>query len=351
MILLDRQTVIPSITIMKFSNDMRQMNSRALYFVILVLVGYILLDFFVHHSGDLQSATPVMFDQEDKNIDNNRVNSVGKQDAICDSALGHLSSAPQDSKADPWNQMKWMGRPARCKVKGQLIESLDEVNNFRRGFALRFVEDVENKMHLLPWLYGSKVDLNARNRRVFLDLGANNFHTSVQWFMKMYPCDFTEVHAFEAIPSFFRIPEHSTDEDQNWLPSFSDSALRVRSETGIPDWMLQRIEVYNKFVADYDDSSTNSINITRFMKEELNLTAADTVVVKMDIEGAEWPILMRWLNDSDMSEIIDELFVEIHYHHASMSAYHWDKFEHSREEATQLIAGLRSKGYFIHAWP
>lgn len=342
-------------TIMKFSNDMhaagRMNSSRVLRFVILVLLSYILLDFFIHHSGGLQSATPAVFDQEDKNIDNIRVDSAGKQDAICDSVFGHLGSAPQDSKADPWNQMKWMGRPARCNVKGQLIESLDEVNNFRRGFTLQFVKDVEDKTHLLPWLYGSKVDLNVRSRRVFLDLGANNFHTSVQWFMKMYPCDFTEVHAFEAIPNFFRIPEHGADEEGNWLPSFSNSANRVRSEPGIPDWMLQRMKVYNKFVADYDDGLTNSINITRFMKEELNLTASDTVIVKMDIEGAEWPILMRWLNDLDMSKIIDELFVEIHYHHTSMSAYHWDKFEHSRKEATQLMASLRSKGYFIHAWP
>lgn len=32
-------------------------------------------------------------------------------------------------------------------------------------------------------------------------------------------------------------------------------------------------------------------NITGVIKEELNLTRADTVIVKMDIEWAEWTVL------------------------------------------------------------
>ena len=35
----------------------------------------------------------------------------------------------------------------------------------------------------------------------------------------------------------------------------------------------------------------SSINITRFMRDELRLTPDDTVVVKMDIEEAEWGVL------------------------------------------------------------
>lgn len=54
--------------------------------------------------------------------------------------------------------------------------------------------------------------MNVRKRRVFLDLGANELNTGVQWFMRMYPCDFTEVHAFGAIPDLFRIPQQGADE-------------------------------------------------------------------------------------------------------------------------------------------
>jgi len=42
---------------------------------------------------------------------------------------------------DPWKQMKWVGKPACCKVKGQLIESLENTYNFQKGFSLKYVQD------------------------------------------------------------------------------------------------------------------------------------------------------------------------------------------------------------------
>ena len=331
----------------------RNVSPRVLYFVIGVLLSYVLLDFALHHSGNSQCAE-LVFDAARAKAEKSKVDTeaenAAKEDSICGSVRGHLMSVPRDPKADAWNQMKWIGSPARCKVKGQLIESLDVAENFRRGFALQFVHDVEDKTYLLPWLYGSRVDLNARKRRVYLDLGANNFHTSVEWFLRMYPCDFTEVHAFEVRDGWFVIPEPGFNETANERPENS-RALRVNAVPGVPEWMLKRIKLYNNFVSDFDDEKTNSLNITRFIKETLNLKASDAVVVKMDIESAEWPILKRWLEDPEMADIVDELFVEIHYRHPSMLAYHWNKFKHTRDEATNLMAGLRSKGYFIHAWP
>lgn len=327
----------------------RGASPRVYYFVILCLTSYILLDFVLHHSGTSQCAD-LVFNAAKAKADRakSRSDNAVTEDPICGSVIGHLNSGPKLPVAKAWTQMKWIGAPARCKVKGHLIESLDEMNNFRRGFALKFVGDVEDKTLLLPWLYGSKVDLNRRRRRVFIDLGANDFHTSVQWFTRMYPCDFTEVHAFEVTKDLFRIPELGFDEKENWSPA-NPHAVRVNQQPQMPDWMLKRIKLYNTYVADADGE--NAVNITRFIKQELKLRAGDTVVVKMDIEGAEWPILQRWLLDPEMAEIIDELFVEIHYRHSSMLDYHWGHFIHSREEATRLIASLRAKGYFIHAWP
>jgi hypothetical protein len=110
--------------------------------------------------------------------------------------------------------------------------------------------------------------------------------------------------------------------------------------------------VYNQFVSDADDDATKAVNITRFMKETLNLSASDTVVVKMDIECTEWPILQRWLQDAQMVDIVDELFVEIHYQHPSMCAFGWDSFAPStRDQASYLLVSLRSKGCVVHPWP
>ena len=122
-----------------------------------------------------------------------------QEDKHCGSIIGHLPSKDAwmlkgtAKENDPWLHMKWVGKPAKCKIKGHVIEALDAVNNFRRGYSLKYHWDVEDKTHILPWLLGSREDLNSRNRRVLLDLGGNMFNTSIQWFMRMYPCDFTEV--------------------------------------------------------------------------------------------------------------------------------------------------------------
>jgi hypothetical protein len=68
------------------------------------------------------------------------------------------------------------------------------MNNFRRGFALKFVGDLEDKTMILSWLYESKINLNKQARHVYMDLEASAFHTSIQWFLRMYPCNFIEVH-------------------------------------------------------------------------------------------------------------------------------------------------------------
>jgi hypothetical protein len=120
--------------------------------------------------------------------------------------------------------MKWIAKPARCRVEGELIENLDEHYNFRRGYALKFTADVEDETHLLPWLLGSKVNLNARARRMYLDLGANAFETSIQWFMRWYPWDFTEVHAFEIDPQVLKLPKWSSRKTTMWK-----YGVRVRS--------------------------------------------------------------------------------------------------------------------------
>lgn len=62
-------------------------------------------------------------------------------------------------------------------------------------------------------------------------------------------------------------------------------------------------------------------------------------------------VLDDWLRRLEMAQIVDELFVEIHYRHPSMLDYGWGQFTHTWEEAAQLMAELRAKGFFVHAWP
>jgi hypothetical protein len=148
-----------------------------------------------------------------------------------------------------------------------------------------------------------------------------------------------------------KLPEAEFAEDDK-VEVPNPRAIVAKQTPGIPNWMFRRMTVYNQFVSDADDDATKAVNITRFMKETLNLSTSDTVVVKMDIESTEWPILQRWLEDPQMADIVDELFVEIHFQHPSMSAFGWDGFAPStRDQASYLLASLRSKGFVVHPWP
>lgn len=317
-----------------------------LYLVLLILASYVGLDLYTRNSGGVPGCS------RDAAVRNLQI--PQGEPAICSRLEGHydtLLSTWNRSSGDPWRQLKWVGEPAFCKVRGQLIEKIDHWNNFRRGWALKHAKDVEDRLHIMPWLYGSKVDLNTRRRRVYLDLGANTFSSSIKWFTHMYPCDFTEIHAFEIDEKLLKVPTTAFDEDSNYAAPNKQS-IRLKKRAGFPQWMLDRIHVYHKYVADRDDAETASINITRFVKEELKLKADDTVVVKMDIEGAEWAILTRWMNDPEMVAIVDELFVEIHYDEKSMWDFHWARFApRTRKEAKLLLAKLRWKGIYAHFWP
>lgn len=335
----------------------QNIHGRLLHFLLVIQFSYIIIDFLAYHVNPNLLAcvcdcpSPVI-SSEELNV---RHEIWEGKPRICKSKhdfrqeRNYLSIS--NDAHDPWQQMKWVGQPAACSVKGFLIEKLDDRYNFRRGFALKFVADVEDKTHILPWLLATKVDLNLRKRRVYLDLGANRFSTSVRWFLRMYPCDFTEVHAFEANPRSWRPPKLAFDEKGNRVES-SNNSIIVKKTPGVAQWMLDRIQVHYQFVADEDDEERKLVNITRFMKEDLNLKSSDTVVVKMDIEGSEWPILKRWMEDPEMPEIIDELFIELHYAHPSMSAFGWNSFASiTREDAKNLLADLRWRGFYAHAWP
>ncbi|KAL2645318.1 hypothetical protein R1flu_012905 [Riccia fluitans] len=269
-----------------------------------------------------------------------------KSDTDCDSIEAHMDvfEGQPRKPQDPWGQLKKGLPPAECRVKGHLIERLDPQTNYRRGIALGFTNDLDDKYPLENWFLGTKVDVNKASRRVYIDVGANQFTTSILWFMQRYPCDFTEVYAFEKHPNVLSLPG-GWNEELNWVerPGWQ----KIRSRAGwVPSWLVQRMKIYNKAVG-LEDSRT-TVNITRFLKDELKLAPEDSVVVKIDIEGAEWPILYQWVKDTQLPKIIDELFVEVHYYHVDNNLL-WVK-QWSRENTTRMLAELRWKGWYVHYW-
>ncbi|CAI5535315.1 unnamed protein product, partial [Closterium sp. Naga37s-1] len=134
-------------------------------------------------------------------------------------------------------------------------------------------------------------------RRVYLDLGGKEFNSSVLWMLRHYPLDFTEVHVFEVKKGLFLLPPRQTQNDEAQYPEIQPRKRlekvsvfwRGDEPPPVPNWMADRIHIYNDFVDNTDYHK--HVNITRFIKDVLRLTAGDTLVVKMDIEGKEWDVL------------------------------------------------------------
>ncbi|CAI5495926.1 unnamed protein product [Closterium sp. Naga37s-1] len=282
---------------------------------------------------------------------------------------------------DPWVSAKWIPRMSPCPVAGLPIEELDEHLNFRRGYALGFVDDAEDKTQILPVLRAVlDPSMHTKKRRVLVDLGGRFFNTSVTWFLQSYPLDFTEIHAVEVRQGVFQVPAPS----HKTLRANMGNRSRLRAlhmgPADFPAWLLARVHSHHFKATARDDAaqvrggawrrlvwatlypSTHQtvnpsrqgvVNVTRWLLEELQLTPEDTVVVKMDIEGSEWDIFKAWLDLPLMARVIDELFVEVHYNHPSMHFFSWKPslFAHSRREAGQLLNAMRSAGYYVHAWP
>ncbi|CAI5518694.1 unnamed protein product [Closterium sp. Naga37s-1] len=79
---------------------------------------------------------------------------------------------------------------------------------FRRGFTPGYVDYEEDRTHVLPYLRAALDHrLHRSPRRVLIDFGANAFSTSVTWFLRMYPLEFTEIHAFEVQEGMFAVPQ------------------------------------------------------------------------------------------------------------------------------------------------
>ncbi|CAM6029712.1 unnamed protein product [Sphagnum balticum] len=178
-----------------------------------------------------------------------------QEERFSSNVLGHLPDKLGDE--DPWKQMKWVGKPACCKVKGRLIESLENTYNFRRGFSLKYVKDSEDRTHILPWLLRSDINLNLRKQTEYLDLGTNSFRTSIEWFVVMCHCDLTEIRAFKVHDQLLDFPEEEgNEESKNYAPD-NDKALRVKERFGIPQWMLKPMRFHYNCVADGDEYSSN----------------------------------------------------------------------------------------------
>lgn len=61
----------------------------------------------------------------------------------------------------------------------------------------------------------------------------------------------------------------------------------------------------------------------------------------------EWGFLFMLTTTPTIFELIDEIYIELHFHFPYLSWFHY----HSNWEALDALRYLREKGVVVHAWP
>jgi len=174
-----------------------------------------------------------------------------------------------------------------------------------------------------PFLdYRLKTKLKNAERKIFIDCGAN----TGQVFQNFYATreGFT-FHLFEPQPELTQSLEELVEKTADPNVSFHNKAVWIRNEELefylATNWgpnhrggsTLLHGQTNNESNVDYQKPvMVEAIDFTQWLTETIKIGPKDYIVIKMDIEGAEYDILEKMIAQ-DLLKYINELFVEFHF--------------------------------------
>ena len=173
-------------------------------------------------------------------------------------------------------------------------------------------------------------------RRIFLDCGAHKA-TSVRKFRNEYPnAEEYEIISFECNPKFKDILDNTED------ITFYNKAVWV--EDSKANFYLGKGSssslIYGKTRGrlDFDNPiEVETIDFNKWIIE--NLSKDDYIILKMDIEGAEYEVLNKMLNNSSIG-YINKLYIE----------FHGSRVFKTKEDTKELRNRLKEIGLNVYNW-
>jgi hypothetical protein len=178
----------------------------------------------------------------------------------------------------------------------------------------------------------------SRCRKVFVDLGCRFYRSSVRDFERRYPCsELFEVHAFDVRNTSRSFPRNIRDRFRNF--TFYQEAVWTHGR-GVPitDGQMASISLTNEMTA----ALFPSVDIAELLSTRLALTAEDFVVVKMDVELAEWQLVPHLASRGSLG-LIDEMYLECHWKGMSAATAR-------SQPCVDMINELRLRGVYAHRW-
>jgi hypothetical protein len=242
-------------------------------------------------------------------------------------------------------------------------------------------------------------NVTSYKRRIYIDLGLKDFDSSVCWMMRNYPVKFDTIYGFECDKDMTNVTALK-DDIALCLDGMEEGARGYKAE----ELVQQTLKFHHNFVGLDEDSQTEppTRGLSHFLKE-VGIQEDDFVVMKMDVEGLEYKLLERIMEDGSY-KLLDEVsssdglnnhatelfgigrwrvegsqykycqththtrlkthfvthiytvlvfkvFVEVHYTDPDMFPWGWDHLPERKSDAQALLTKARDLGMFIHPWP
>eukprot|EP00250_Pteridium_aquilinum_P014121 c21796_g1_i1 orf=248-1825(-) len=202
-------------------------------------------------------------------------------------------------------------------------------------------------------------DISDNHHFFYVDVGARSYHSSIgSWFVKKYPKqnqDFS-IYAVEADDSF--AADYVKRKNLKFLPY----AAWIRNESLVfganPENRaaegkigMGRIQSRSSLGGSVLEGKFKRVQGFDFADWLINTaTADDYVVMKMDVEGAEFDLLPRMMETGAIC-LADELFLECHYNRWQRSSpFRTTKYGRTYGDCLSLFEALRGNGVLVHQW-
>ncbi|KAH6557866.1 hypothetical protein KP509_1Z089400 [Ceratopteris richardii] len=206
----------------------------------------------------------------------------------------------------------------------------------------------------------SVTDISDNHHFFYVDVGARSYRSSIgSWFIKKYPKQnqhFT-IYAIEADSSF------ASDYAQRKNVQFLPYAAWIRNESLIFGASPENRAAEGDIGMGRIQSSSSMWRINTegkvFKKVQgfdfadwliSTVTTDDYVVMKMDVEGAEFDLIPKMMETGAIC-LVDELFLECHYNRWQRSSpLRTTKYGRTYEQCLSLFETLRRNGVLVHQW-
>ena len=179
-------------------------------------------------------------------------------------------------------------------------------------------------------------------RKIFIDCGAWK-GTSISFFRENHPDakDF-EIYAFECHPkaqddlrsvSNIKVIEKAVWICGGELPFYLSLVQKDVFQEG-STLIRQKITAW---INRKEPVAVEGIDFSQWIKNELS--PDDYIIVKMNIEGAEYAVLDKMIQDKTLN-YIDKLYVQ----------WHWHKINYNEAEHQAIVDRISSAGITLHGW-